>query len=302
MRLSRSRISIGADAHQRLAAQQIAQNPSLAPKSVKSPELSSVPLSLPPVFVGVQQPKAAVQPLVPPPPPPPPPVAVSKLITPSPPPAPVVVPSFTPPPPPPQVTSEDKDLHRPTFKDPAPEFDGLPPRPSFKEPPPESDDLPTRPTFADPAPENFDIPAMDVATPPPPPLTPVIPPTPQKPASGHSTPTKIASRSPSPPDNIVLGTGKSTISRTGSAQSTTTGRGQRLMRGPRTPGGNVQNLVQNLNRTGSPPNPGPVVTPSVGKLNRLSGGPVKRPSSVTGRPGSAFSRRTDTEDEVFDRK
>ena len=297
MRLSRSRISIGADARQLLAAQQIAQNPSLAPKGTKSPELSSVP---PPPPVVPALPKAAAQPLVPPPPPP---VAVSKTISipPSAPP-PAVIASLVPPPPP-QVASE---LQRPRFKDPAPEFDGFPPRPSFKEPPPESDDLPTRPTFVDPAPENLDVPAT-LSPPPPPPLTAVIPPTPQKPAS-YSTARKIASRSPSPPDNgdIVLGTGKSTIMRSGSAQSntTTTGRGQRLTRGPRAVGGsNVQSLVQSLNRTsisGSPPSSSSV--PASPKLNRLSGSPVRPPSSV-GR--SSFSRRTmisDAEDDVFDKK
>ncbi|KAF8817572.1 hypothetical protein BYT27DRAFT_7199108 [Phlegmacium glaucopus] len=305
MRLSRSRISMGADARVLLAAQQIAQNPSLAPKSVKSPELPSLPLLPPPVPAVVsepQQPKAAAPPLVPPPPPP---AVVSKPITP--PPRPAVAASFTPPPPPPPViTSEDRGLPRPTFKDPAPEFDDLPPRPSFKEPPPESDDLPTRPTFTDPAPEN-DIPAT-LTPPPPPPLTSVIPPTPQKRASIHSTPSKIASRSPSPPDNgdIVLGTGKTTISRAGSAQSAP--RGTRTTRGPR-PGGSssVQNMVQNLNRTsvsGSPPNSASV-TPTSPKLNRLSGSPVKRPSSVVGRSAAAFSRRTmvsDAEDEIVDKK
>ena len=271
---------MGADSRQLLAAQQIAQNPLLTSKSVT--ELPSVP---PPVI-------SDAQPLVPPSPPP----AVSKSITPPLPP-PAVVASFTPPPLPPLVASEDRDLQRPKFKDPAPEFDGLPPRPSFKEPPPESDDLPTRPTFADPAPEHFDV---ALSPPPPPPSTSVIPPTPQKRASGHYTPSKIPSRSPSPPDNgdVVLGSGKSTILRSGSAQSSTTARGQRYARGPRAAGGsNVQNLVQSLNRTsvsGSPPSP-----------NRLSGSPVKRPSSVVGRSAAAFSRRTmvsDAEDDVVDRK
>ena len=276
MRLSRSRINIGADARQLLAAQQIAQNPSLAPKSVKSPELPSVPL--PTVVADAQQPL-------------PQPAPVSKPITPPPPPA--VVASFVPPPPPPPLpASEDSDLYRPKFKDPTPEFDGLPPRPSFKEPPPESDDLPTRPTFTDPAPEHFDVPL----SPPIPPSTSVTAPTPQKRASGHYTPSKIASRSPSPADNsdLVLGSGKSTILRSGSAQSSAM-RGPRYPRNARVAGGsNVQNLVQNLNRTGSPPNP-----------HRLSGSPIKRPSSVVGRSAAALSRRSmvsDADDDVADRK
>ena len=281
MRLSRSRISMGADTRQLLAAQQIAQNPSLAPKSVKSPELNPVPL--PTVVPDVQQP-------------PPPPALMSKPTIPPPPPA--VVASFTPPPPPPPLAaSEDRDLYRPKFKDPAPEFDGLPPRPSFKEPPPESDDLPTRPTFTDPALEHFDVP---LSPPPPPPSTSVIPPTPQKRASGHYTPSKIASRSPSPPDNgdIVLGSGKSTILRSGSAQSSTMARGQRYTRDARAAGGsNVQNLVQNLNRTG--------VSGSPPSSHRLSGSPIKRPSSVIGgRSAAALSRRTMVSDtgDVADKK
>ena len=276
MRLSRSRISTGADARQLLAAQQIAQNPSLAAKSVKSPELPPVPL--PAVVPDAQQPLS-------------PPAPVSKPVTPPPPPA--VVASFMPPPPPPPlVASEDSDLHRPKFKDPTPEFDGLPPRPSFKEPPPESDDLPTRPTFTDPAPEHFDVPLSS----PPPPSTSVTAPTPQKRASGHYTPSKIASRSPSPADNgdLVLGSGKSTILRSGSAQSSAM-RGPRYPRNARVAGGsNVQNLVQNLNRTGSPPNP-----------HRLSGSPIKRPSSVVGRSAALLSRRSmvsDADDDAADKK
>jgi hypothetical protein len=268
MRLSRSRISMGADARQLLAAQRIAQNPSLALKSVKSPELSPVPL--PTVVPDAQRPQ--------------PPPLVSKPITPPPPPA--TVASFIPPPPPPPLAaSEDSDLQRPKFKNPTPEFDDLPPRPSFKEPPPESDDLPTRPAFTDAAPEHFDVPS----SPPPPISTSVTAPTPQKRASGHYTPSKIASRSPSPADNgdLVLGSGKSTILRSGSAQSSTVARGPRYPRGS-----NVQNLVQNLNRTGSPP-------------SRLSGSHIKRPSSVVGRSAAALSRRTmvsDAEDNVADKK
>ena len=106
----------------------------------------------------------------------------------------------------------------------------------------------------------------------------------------------------------MLGTGKSTISRSGSGQSVSMR--PRIARGPRTPGSNVQNLVQNLNRnsvSGSPPNSTPVtsITPSSPNLNRLSGSPVKRPSSVVGRSAVAFSRRTmvsDAEDDVVDKK
>ena len=150
----------------------------------------------------------------------------------------------------------------------------------------------------------------------------MIPPTPQKHGGvpDQSSPRKVVSRSPTPPkaggetsaggEDIVLGTGKSSISRSGSAQSQPTGmRGPRLARGPRaTPGGgSVQNLVQNLNRNsvGSPPVGTTPGSPGV-KVNRLSGSPVRRPSSIVGRSAAgSFSRRTmasDAEDDVVDRK
>ncbi|KAF8957472.1 hypothetical protein BDZ97DRAFT_1846365 [Flammula alnicola] len=326
MRLSRSRISLGADAQQLLAAQQIAQNPSLANKNVQSPELPALPPPslAPPPDVG-SAPVAAPAPAPPAPappapapappvaplaasslPPPPPPPVLEKSKTPPPPPPPVLA---TPPPPPPPLANQDGVPSRPSFKEPPPEFDNLPPRPSFKEPPPELDDLPPRPAFADPPPEESETSALSsvssspVVPPPPPPATNVIPPTPQKRGSGNSSPSKIASRSPTPPvgDDVVLGSGKTTISRSGSAQ-TGVMRGPRLARGPR--GGSVQNLVQNLNRnsTGSAIPSGPTSPKAV---NRLSGSPVRRPSSIVGRSAASFSRRTmasDAEDDVVDRK
>ncbi|TFK32789.1 hypothetical protein BDQ12DRAFT_474872 [Crucibulum laeve] len=320
MRLSRSRISVGADAQQLFAAQQVAQNPSLV-KSMKSPELPQLPL--PPVL----SPSTQKQTLTTPPPPPaleksatpPPPASVVPIVPPPPPPV-----IATPPPPPPPITNRNDNLPpRPSFKEPPPEDDDLPPRPSFKEPPPESDDEPSpppMPRFASPPPEESDIPSPQPDAAPSPPTTAVIPPTPQKRYSVSSvksrntpSPSKLASRSPSPPaDNgdVVLGSGRTSISRSGSAQSQAgvVGRGPRIARGPRAPGGgggSVQSLVQNLNRqsvSGSPPpTPG---SPGGNRINRLSGSPVRRPSSVLGR-SSAFSRRTmasDAEDDVVERK
>jgi len=301
MRLSRSRISVGADAKQLLAAQQVAQNPSLV-KSAKSPELSPLPPPVMAAAVSVSPAQLPTTPVAQLPPPPPP--IVEKLKTPPPPP-------ILPPPPPP-VTKVDQGLPpRPSFKEPLPEDDHLPPRPSFKEPPPEVDEL------APPVTQPADLPTKELEvpialTPPLPPPTPsIIAATPQKRFSGSNSPSpsKVTSRSPSPPDgDVVLGTGKSSISRSGSAQSTTSAglRGPRLARGPRPPSsGNVQSLVQNLNRTsvsGSQPSS---VNPSANqRINRLSGSPVRRPSSVVGR-SAAFSRRTmasDAEDDVVDRK
>ncbi|KDR65726.1 hypothetical protein GALMADRAFT_260135 [Galerina marginata CBS 339.88] len=331
MRLSRSRISLGADAQQLLAAQQIAQNPSLAHKS---PELPALP---PPAVGAPQVAPMASAPLPPPPPPPvqaktpppPPPPVLEQVKAPPPPPpvreqvkappppppileqvkAPPPPPVLPTPPPPPPTASQNGAAGRPSFKEPPPEFDNVPPRPSFREPPPEVDGIPSRPRFADPPPEDSDVPAPPgVAASPP--ETKVIPPTPQKrgTGSGEASPRKVASRSPSPPptnDDVVLGSGKTSISRSGSGQSTVI-RGPRLARGPRgTSSGSVQNLVQNLNRNsiGSQP----TATPTSPKVNRLSGSgsPVRRPSSVVGRSAAAFSRRTmasDAEDDVVDKK
>jgi hypothetical protein len=51
------------------------------------------------------------------------------------------------------------------------------------------------------------------------------------------------------------------------------------------------------------PTPGGAATARAG--NRLSGSPVKRPSSVVGRTAASFQRRTmasDAEDDVVDRR
>ncbi|KAG6845506.1 hypothetical protein H0H87_008403 [Tephrocybe sp. NHM501043] len=322
MRLSRSRISVGADTKLLLAAQQIAQNPSLI-KSPKSPERTppssigarSPPPPPPPVFAPTPVAAALVAP--PPPPPivaPPPPAAV----VPPPPPPPIQAPAPPPiqtpvPPPPPPAVSPPVD--RPVFKEPPPEFDNEPPRPAFKEPPPE-DDLdtapPTRPTFVDPPSS-----PPPVAVPPPAPATSVIPPTPQKRGTGSSvgsgtkspSPTKFASRSPSPPEDVTLGSGRTSLSRAGSAQSGAT-RSTRVVRGPRSGNvGHVANLASNFSNRksaagSSPPAPGSPVK----SVNRLSGSPVRRPSSVlrsSAGVSASFSRRTmasDAEDDVTERK
>ncbi|KAJ7890684.1 hypothetical protein B0H14DRAFT_3081767 [Mycena olivaceomarginata] len=142
MRLSRSRISVGADTKQLLAAQQVAQNPSLHRSSrsidANAPPVPPVP-PMPPTLPAVHE-------SVPPPPPPP-------VVTP-----PVATPAVPPPPP---CPPKDADAPaRPAFKEPPPEVDDLPPRPTFKDPPPEAPESPT------PEPE---VPSAVV-----------IPPTPQK--------------------------------------------------------------------------------------------------------------------------
>lgn len=320
MRLSRSKITIGADTAQLLAAQQIAQNPSLANKRVKSPELPSSP---PVGDAAPRNQKISASPVaesegaaVPPPPPalgmknpPPPPPSVAKPVPPPPPVHPVV---GSVPPPPPFIKDNNGSSIRPNFKDPLPELDDLPPMPAFKDPPPEVDDFPPRPIFADP-PREDDTPTVSTSPQvPPPPSTNIIPPTPQKHINrGKESPRKIASRSPSPPTNagsedMVLGTGRSTISRASSSQATGAMRGPRMVvRSGRPLSGNVQNMVQSLNRN---TNTSPV--PTSPKPNRFSGSgnsasPVRRPSSIVGRNATTFSRRTmasDAEDDLVDRK
>ncbi|KAF7309694.1 hypothetical protein MIND_00340900 [Mycena indigotica] len=132
MRLSRSRISVGADTKQLLAAQQ-----SRLYRHLLWPN--------------------------PPPPPPPPILAPTPFV--APPPPPVIAPTpFVPPPPPPALPTV---TDRPVFKEPPPETDDddLPPRPSFKEPRPSSPDAtPPRPKFVDPPAEPMS-PTRGVASP-----------------------------------------------------------------------------------------------------------------------------------------
>ncbi|KAJ7115832.1 hypothetical protein C8R44DRAFT_793397 [Mycena epipterygia] len=294
MRLSRSRISVGADTKQLLAAQQVAQNPSLhrASRSIDTaPPVPSLP-PMPPTLPAVQEsvPPPPPLPVAKPaevPPPPPPPVAAVAAPTPAP---------FVPPPPPPALptATQDPDLPaRPSFKEPPPESDDeLPPRPAFKEPPPEEAEpaTPPMPKFADPPPEVPEVPSAVV-----------IPPTPQKNGSrngsrvGSPTPTKVGSRSASP----AIEDARSSLSRSSSGQQQVI-RGPRGARGPRpqSGAGNVSNLVSSLNRKNSVGSP-----PSSPSYKRLSGSPA-RPSSVLGR-AAAFSARTqesDAEDSVLEKK
>ncbi|KAF8636388.1 hypothetical protein AX17_003570 [Amanita inopinata Kibby_2008] len=326
MRLSRSRISLGADAKQLLAAQQAAQNPSLA--RVKSPEIPPVP-PLPPSrsLVGSVQRSNVSAPSLSNPesnegvygskpfiPPPPPPTLPSQAKTPSPQlPAPSRLADST-------VNLNDDQLPKSTFRESPPALDDIPPRPMFKEPPPEVDDytLPPMPKFVDPPVEESDIPAAPASRsrPESSPKTNVTPPTSLKRRSlglgsnvGRATPSNasVTSRSPSPPDDVVLGSGKSNITRSGSAQSAGTVRGPRLARGPARRGGTVANAIANLNRSSisgaiSGTAGGRSASPTTTKFP--AGSPTRRPSSVLGR-SAALARRTmtsDAEDDLVDKK
>ncbi|KAF8892092.1 hypothetical protein BD779DRAFT_1670439 [Infundibulicybe gibba] len=232
MRLSRSRISIGADAKQLLAAQQAAQNPSL----IKSTKTAESPQSSPPPPPSLVAPPPAMSPVVPQPPPlvpPPPPLETTSNFTPPPPP-----PPFVAPPPPPVIASPVTAPARPSFKEPPPEFDDQPPRPSFREPPPEPEEMSLpMPNFTDP-PVEQETPSAPYSAPSPV-VAHVIPPTPRK---RYSIGTTAQPRSPSPAvEDQVLGTGRASISRSGSGQGAN-------IRGPRVArpaGSNVSNLPQN---------------------------------------------------------
>ncbi|TFY64373.1 hypothetical protein EVJ58_g2657 [Rhodofomes roseus] len=165
MRMSRSRISAGADLKE-LHAQQLAQrsgvrlskgSPPLPPPLPSLPAVPASPTPLSPesqetsssimksaepgeafaspVFQSLpaQQAPEPVYANIPPPPP------LTKTPTPE--------PAAVPPPPPLEKPAQPP---HPVFKEPPPEFDDLPPRPTFKEPPPESDDELPSPAFQPP--------------------------------------------------------------------------------------------------------------------------------------------------------
>jgi len=155
-------------------------------------------------------------------------------------------------------------------------------------------------------------------------VTPIIQPMPQKRLTanldGSSSPAPAAS-SPTPSnDDVILGSGPTTIKRHGSGQTGQSSSSSSGIRGPRFArssggrggggGGSVQTMISSINRNmaGSPSSPQPPLSSSPNKMsshhNRLSGGsPIMRPSSVAGRNtgGMMFSRRTmasDAEDEI----
>lgn len=333
MRMSRSRLSVGTDARDWLAAQRVNGSvpppvppvpskietgapppteakdtpPVPAPEKTEEPaEAENTPVSSVP---APEQPP--VQEFVSPPPPAPeqPPIVEAA--------APEVIPS--------------DESARPSFKEPPPELDDLPPRPpAFKEPdlgdvsPP-----PPRPTFAEPieSKDEVDIKSPASATFVSPSDTPTSPASPavrvRTPLSATSpSARKFASRSPSPPgsaaeDQPIGGAGsRVSLSRNTSAEAGRV-RGPRGSRPPRTGGGgSVSNMVANLNRTsmvGNPPaSPGARATSPPGSakgrpasslieerrrsLNRMSGG-----AGAGGARTGSLSRRTmesDAEDNI----
>lgn len=335
LRVSRSRISIGADVKQLLAAQQAAA------QGVKSPPLPPPPLP--------QDLQSDASQSVPSPissadyetPRPSPPANQSQTLPPS------LQNQKTPPPPPAQHQSLASGLTLSQL--PGSGTDDLSSRLHFKESSNEVGDVP-RPKFVDPPPEKEfedteeegeeeeteeeeeeeeeseeeeeeeEEPKIPISLPsqlaiqpqslaphsrtlplPPQAVTSITPPTPQKRSNasldGRGSP---ASNSTPPNEDIVLGTGKVTISRHGSGQTGQSPgiRGPRFARGGRG-GSNVQSMISSINRTSMSGSPSPQIPPTPNK--RVSGSPVMRSSGVSGRNPGMFSRRTmasDAEDEV----
>lgn len=339
MRMSRSRLSVGTDAREWLAAQRangtvpppVPPVPSkietgAPPVTEVQTQLSAGTVQSPPTVSPVQEkPEEAAE--LPP---------VSSIPAPEQPP----VPEFVPPPPPvpqqpPIVVAAAPEPVRPSFKEPPPELDDLPPRPpAFREPdlgdvsPP-----PPRPTFAEPKEsiDDVDLKSPSSATFVSPSETPRSS-SPKSPAVRVRTPLsaasptarKFTSRSPSPPpsateDRPIAGAGnRASLSRHPLGEASRV-RGPRGSRPPRTGGGSsVSNMVANLNRNslaGSPTSPSARPTSPPGSAT--SGGFKGRPASTLiedrrrslnrvggtngSRPGS-LSRRTmesDAEDNII---
>ncbi|KAL4243387.1 hypothetical protein ABKN59_011332 [Abortiporus biennis] len=285
MRMSRSRISAGADLAE-LHAQQLAQRGIVKPKSPP-------PMNIPSIAEVTERtaspapahPAASIVPPAPsedlaptvlsaepeefhePPAPestPSSPVPISQPVVPPP-------PTFANIPPPPPLASKpvetDPSLVPPTFKEPPPETDDFPPRPQFKEPPPEVDsdsELPM-PNFPDHPPK--------AASPPPPSMTrprfvdpPPEPPTPPAHIPSFTSSSQTPTPTASPPHGISRSGSPRTHSRSGSVSSNRSTSPQkpsglssqqdaarRRLNGPRASGGGsgtgtVGNMVKNFNR------------------------------------------------------
>ena len=188
--------------------------------------------------------------------PPPPPLAKSPDYSAIPPPPPIAQRT----PEPPHVEApraiRPQEQH-PVFKEPPPEDEDLPPRPSFKEPPPERDDSPPpRPNFAEPPPEPASPPAVSPSAVSPSATSPsALSPAATSPIPGFSShPVSPRSRSGSRDVSPAQGSLSRRSSVTPSTHGTGAGvRGPRVSatRGPRTGGGSVSSMVSNFNNRAS---------------------------------------------------
>lgn len=316
MRMSRSRISAGADVKE-LHAQQLAQRGLKARSPPPVPPMPPVPSAgdeshysessaTSPSVTVTEEPAATSDP---PAVPPPPPIVVSANVS--------SLPDYSkiPPPPPLKTPSPQPQVvapvsvpadGRPTFKEPPPEDDDLPPRPHFRELSPERSHSP--PLYNPHGPEadsdeRADSPSLPMPSfvdPPPEPQSPPV----VSSRSGFSRPTSPRSGSGSSRDASPT---KVSISRRSSLTPTTAPGGARgprpVNRGPRTSTGSVSSLVSNFNnRNPTPAGAGAARPSSPGGLGRSPSRPtsthVKRSSASR---ASMFERRTmasDAEDEV----
>lgn len=288
LRMSRSRISVGAPTRELLAAQQAAQK--LASQSdIDAPTSLPATRTEEPIIVAAE---------------------------------PESIEAFAPEHHVPEPSTQEDDTvpPRPVFKEPPPEMDDMPPRPAFREPPPEVDDAPPpRPTFVSPP---ASPPVVVEEKPAPSPAVAVTPATPQNPIKSirrnsafHSgSPSPVQARSPSPSitaggesatEDQPLTHAKPGLTRHTSGQPVV--RGPRLSRAPRTSqSGSVSGKIAAFNNRSAaaspPPSPG---------YKRLSGGTSRLATNAgadlkrgIGRTPGGLSRRTmasDAEDEVVDK-
>ncbi|KAI0367057.1 hypothetical protein BV20DRAFT_1093145 [Pilatotrama ljubarskyi] len=333
MRMSRSRISAGADLKE-LHAQQLAQRgirvakspppvpPVTAPESAL-PQVPESPLPMteePQGLDGHEGHEVAPMhltaepedlPAIPPPPKPEPGEIVleDKRSSPAPAPAPSANVDYSAIPPPPPIPAKSpapptQPAH-PVFKEPPPEtFEDeadLPPRPQFKEPPPEPESPPRPARFVEP-------PVEDESPAPTPPPT-AVPPSIRRsvtprgvvtpPSGGSRSPSPVKATSPSSPSSPR--SGAATPTGTSAPESAARLRGPRLTRGPRPVSAlNRQSLVR-PSSPGSPP-PGSNGFPTNGGANLKRAGSRTMSKRTSISRVSELSRRTmasDAEDEVL---
>ncbi|KAI9458178.1 hypothetical protein BJY52DRAFT_1270186 [Lactarius psammicola] len=289
MRMSRTRLSAGADAKDWLVKERAQGNipPPVPPVSSisRAPEPAPVPTPAPP-------PPPAVQPIPPPPP-------LKPTLAP-------VPPRVVAPIPVPAAPAVNPDLPaRPAFKSPPPEDDDVPPRPAFTSPPPDSDRESPVPSPV-PAPAPAPVPAAAPVK--------VSPPTPGRRNSGSPRPGPMRTssprvrspsnsssplaggaglRSPSPAvsqsEDAPLNPTRASLSRTTSTEASRA----RQPRGSRPPrGGNVSSIVSSMNRSSVASDPRTSPPPSAGLQRAGRGRPQSGIVDEKRRSLTGLARRT----------
>lgn len=220
-------------------------------------------------------------------------------------------------PPPPPLAPRSPEAHMsadapPSFKEPPPEHDDFPPRPMFKEPPPEPDS-PEAPRFPEPQlasparPDSPELPMPSFKEPPPEPVSPPAM-SPNAPSPGGAS--RAASPRVTSPASRSVSPTKASLSRHSSVTSNTSGaspstRGPRMAaRGPRpSGGGSVSSMVSNFNNRASISSTAGIARPaSPGTaMARSPSRPTSQVKRSSAGRASAFERRTmhsDAEDEI----